>query len=111
MYSIGGLAGGIGIGNVMTNLKEMKSGSPFEKVHHWVTGLIVSIIGILAGALGYFKSASLFLTSIGFGIMLTDLKDMGKQLDNIRDSDPITEGVANPPYNEFNGSDFINIDS
>ena len=108
ILSIGGIGAGVGIGRIMTDLKEMKTDSPLSNIHHWVAGLFLGLIGVFAGIFGYVKNAAMFLTAVGFGIMLTDLKDMGKQLDNLRDQEPITEGVDNPPYNEY-GSEYIDI--
>lgn len=108
ILTIGGVAAGRGLGLLLTDLKAMKTGTTFEKTHHWVVGLLIAILGVIFAAFRILKESAIFITAVGFGLLLTDLPDMGKQLDNLRDQEPISQGVSNPPYDEY-GSEFIEL--
>lgn len=94
IFGIGGTAAGVGLGHLMTDLAAIKKDSPIADIHHWVVGVIASLTGIILNALGVLKGAGIFLVSLGLGITLTDLPHLGKQLDNLRDQDPLTEGLV-----------------
>lgn len=110
IYVVGGLGGGIGIGNTMTSLKLMKQNTPVDKVHHWVVGMIISLTGIITGFIKKFRNLSPFLTSLGLGIMLTDFPHLAKQLDNYWDGDPLDQGIVSDEEGWVsNGNDIIDV--
>ena len=97
ILGIAGTGAGLGLGNIMTDLKDIKKDTPIiSEVHHWVPGVIISLVGVVLNVAGLLKGAGIFLVAVGLGIMLTDLPHFGKQLDNIRDNDPLTEGLTTP---------------
>lgn len=99
--TMGGLGAGIGAGGLMTELADIKKGSAIAEVHHWVVGALISLTGIILAVVKKLKWSAPFLCAFGLGIALTDLRHMGKQIDNLRDNEPISTGILNP--NENNG--------
>lgn len=93
VLSMAGVTGGLVIGKTMTEYADLKIGTIFEKVHHWFFGLIVSVLGLILSFSKYSKSAA-FITAIGLGIAVTDLRDMGTQLNNLGGKEKLTEGSS-----------------
>ena len=78
----------------MTDLKIMKENTPIDNIHHWVLGAIISLTGIIFGLVKRLMNLSPFLTSLGFGIMLTDFPHMAKQLDNYYNGQSLDQGIV-----------------
>ena len=106
----GGTAIGLSFGYAMCELKFMKVDTPVEKIEHWVLGTITSIIGIIVGFTKKYEGLSVFLTTMGLGILLTDVRDLGKQLDNLRDQEPLDTGIASKTDGDIDSNNLIKVD-
>lgn len=107
IWGVGGFTSGLAVGNAMIFLKDLKTGTIVENVHHWIIGVVLTIAGIIGNLTKKLGDSSIFLVTMGLGIMITDLPHAGKQIDNLLDNEPLTKGLTDPPEWVLSSEDLL----
>lgn len=91
--SVYGLTAGLSLGYVMTEYADVKDGTIIEDIHHYWIGLIATVCGLILSFTKKSKNIGLFMISLGLGITLTDLRDLGKEVGKATDNEELTKAM------------------